>query len=58
MQVPREQVLHFLKDRGQEYRVADARELLPDPVDTDEQAGHLAELGIEVDDIAHHGMGD
>ncbi len=58
MRVPRERILHFLKERGQQDRISEAEQLLPDPVDTEEQAGHLAELGIEVEDIAQHGWND
>jgi hypothetical protein len=58
MQIPREHVTHFLKERGQSSRIAEAEALLPDPVDTEEQAGHLAELGIDVEDIAHRGLND
>lgn len=57
MEVPREQITHFLKERGQSEKIPQAEELLPDPVDTDEHAGHLAELGIDLEDIVHQGMG-
>lgn len=51
MQVRKQTVVDFIKDRGDEDRVAEAEERLPDVVDTEENADVLAELGVEADDL-------
>jgi len=51
VEVAKETVLSFIEQRGDTGRLADARETLPDPVDTDRDEVLLANLGVDFDDI-------
>jgi hypothetical protein len=58
MEIHREQVLEFLRNRGDADRAKQAEEL-PDPVDTDRDAAMLHELGVEPSELlAGLGGGD
>ncbi len=51
MQLRKQTVLGFIKNRGDSERVQEAEEILPDPVDTGRDAALLARLGVEPDDL-------
>ena len=51
MEVAKETVLSFIEQRGDTGRLDEARETLPDPVDTDRDEVLLANLGVDFDDI-------
>ena len=52
MEIPKDRVIQFLKTRGDEERTAQAEAELPERIDTVEDAGLLATLGVDVDDVA------
>lgn len=56
-QVPKDQILEMLVARGQEDRVDEATNQLPDPVDTEEHADLLAQLGVDPADLEEAGAG-
>ena len=56
MEIPKEAILHFLQERGQSDKAAQADQELPDQVDTERDAGLLSRLGIDVDELV--GMAD
>ncbi len=47
MNIGKDQILQFLKDRGQPDQADQAAAELPDQVDTDQHAGLLAKFGID-----------
>jgi hypothetical protein len=51
MEVQKTTVLDFIEDRGDTGRLDEAREILPDTVDTDRDAALLASLGVDADDL-------
>ena len=51
MQIPKEQILEFLRSRGQHDKVQQADQELPDQVDTDRDSGILERLGINPQDL-------
>lgn len=51
MQLRKQTVLDFIKDRGDEGRLGEAEEILPDEIDTDRDEALLARLGVEADDL-------
>jgi hypothetical protein len=51
MEVQKTTVLDFIEDRGDTGRLDEAREILPDTVDTDRDAALLARLGVDADDL-------
>lgn len=53
MQIPKKQVLQFLRDQ-QGDKADQAAEKLPDTVDTDQHAGLLAQHGINVEELVSH----
>jgi hypothetical protein len=62
MQISKQQVLDHLKGHGQDDKVQQADQLLPDTVDTDQHADKLGQLGINPADLlgggAAGGIGD
>lgn len=52
MQIPKHQVVTFLKTRGDTERAAQAEAELPEHLDSVDDAGLLATYGVEVDDVA------
>jgi hypothetical protein len=46
MQIPKEQILDFLRQQGKDDQAGQAEQELPDQVDTDEHAGLLQKFGI------------
>jgi hypothetical protein len=51
MQIPKEQILEFLRSRGEHDKAGEAGEQLPDQVDTDQHADILKRLGIDPQDL-------
>ena len=51
MQIPKEQILEFLRSRGDEDKAQQADGELPDQVDTDQDQGLLSKYGIDVQDL-------
>jgi hypothetical protein len=51
MQIPKEQILEFLRSRGETDKVGQADQDLPDQVDTDQHADVLQRLGIDPQDL-------
>jgi hypothetical protein len=47
MQIPKEQILDFLRQQGKEDKVGEADQQLPDQVDTERDAGLLQKFGID-----------
>jgi hypothetical protein len=47
MQIPKEQILEFLRSRGDQDKASQADGELPDQVDTDRDAGLLQKFGID-----------
>jgi len=51
MQIPKEQILEFLRSRGENDKASQAEGELPEQVDTDEHAGLLEKLGINPQEL-------
>jgi F0F1-type ATP synthase membrane subunit b/b' len=51
MQIDKAQIIELLKSQGKDDKVSQAESELPDKVDTDEHAGLLDKLGINVGDL-------
>jgi hypothetical protein len=51
MQIPKEQILDFLRSRGDHDKAGQAEQELPDQVDTDRDQGRLDKLGIDPQDL-------
>ena len=51
MQIPKEQILEFLRSRGDQDKAQQAEGELPDQVDTDQDQGLLSKYGIDVQDL-------
>ena len=51
MQIPKEQILEFLRSRGEQDKASQAEGELPDQVDTDKDAGLLQKFGINPQDL-------
>lgn len=47
MQIPKEQILDFLRQQGKEDKVGEADQQLPDQVDTEKDAGLLQKFGVD-----------
>ena len=59
MQIPKEQILEFLRSRGEQDKASQADGELPDQVDTDKDAGLLQKFGIDPGDLVSQlGGGD
>jgi hypothetical protein len=61
MQIDKDQIISFLKERGEDDKASQAQEELPDQVDTEQHAGLLEKLGINPSDLLGGlggGMGD
>jgi len=56
-QVPKDQILEMLAARGGDDRIEEATNQLPDPVDTDEHADLLTQLGVDPADLSEAGGG-
>ena len=51
MQIPKEQILEFLRSQGDQDKAQQAEGELPDQVDTDQDQGLLEKYGINVEDL-------
>jgi len=51
MEIPKEQILDLLRQRGQADKAAQAEGELPDKVDPEQQGDLLAKLGIDPKDL-------
>ena len=51
MQIPKEQILEFLRSRGDQDKAQQAEGELPDRVDTDQDQGLLSKYGIDLQDL-------
>ena len=51
MEIPKEQILELLRQRGDADKADQADRELPDQVDTDRDAGLLSKLGIDPQDL-------
>ncbi len=51
MQIDKNQIVEFLRSRGDQTKATDAERDLPDQVDTDQHGGLLSKLGIDVGDL-------
>jgi lipopolysaccharide biosynthesis regulator YciM len=51
MQIPKEQILEFLRSRGEQDKAGQADQELPDQVDTEQHADVLQRLGIDPQDL-------
>jgi hypothetical protein len=61
MQIPKEQILEFLRSQGKENQVGQADQELPDKVDTEQHAGLLEKFGIDIGELTSKlpgGLGD
>ncbi|MGY5884652.1 hypothetical protein [Modestobacter lacusdianchii] len=47
MQIPKDQILEFLRSKGDSSKADQANSELPDQVDTDQHAGLLSKFGID-----------
>lgn len=55
MQFDRQQIIDMLKSRGLDDRADQAQADLPDQVDTDQDAGKLSLLGVDIKDLTGGG---
>jgi hypothetical protein len=51
MNISKDQILQFLKDKGQSDQADQAANELPDQVDTDQHAGLLSKFGVDPKDL-------
>jgi hypothetical protein len=58
MELSKDQVLEFLRERGSSDQLSDAEQQLPDQVDTERDAGLLSRFGIDPQDLLSKFGGD
>lgn len=51
MQIDKDQIIGFLRERGENAKADQAASQLPDQVDTDQHSGLLQQLGINPADL-------
>lgn len=51
MQIDKQTILDFLRERGQSDKIEQAKQRLPDQVDHEQHAGLLQELGIDAHEL-------
>ena len=51
MQIDKNQIIEFLRSRGDQGKADEAQRDLPDQVDTDQHGGLLSKLGIDIGDL-------
>jgi hypothetical protein len=51
MQIPKEQILSLLRERGQQDQASQADQELPDQVDTDQHGDLLSKFGLDPQDL-------
>jgi len=57
MQIDKQQIIEFLKSRGDQGKADQAQSQLPDQVDTDQHADLLAKFGINPQELLSGGLG-
>jgi hypothetical protein len=58
MELDKNQILDFLREKGQSDKVSQAEQELPDHVDTDQHADLLQQHGVDPSQLAQGGLGD
>ena len=51
MEIPKEQILQFLQERGDTDQATQADQELPDQVDTEQDSGLLSKFGIDPQEL-------
>lgn len=51
MQIDKDQIISFLRDRGDDAKADQAQQELPGQVDTEKDSGLLAKLGIDPSEL-------
>ncbi len=51
MEIPKEQIVKFLRERGESGRASQAEQELPDQVDTERDRGALESLGVDTGEL-------
>ena len=51
MEIPKEQILEFLRERGESGKASQAEQELPEQVDTERDRGVLDSLGIDAGEL-------
>lgn len=51
MEIPKDQILQLLRDRGDHDKAQQADQQLPDQVDTDQHSDLLGKIGINPSDL-------
>jgi hypothetical protein len=57
VQLDKNMILDFLRERGQQDQAAQAEQQLPDQVDTDQHANLLQQFGIDPQELIQKFMG-
>ena len=57
MNIDKQQILDLLRTQGKDDQAQQAESELPDQVDTDQHAGLLEKLGININDLLGGGAG-
>jgi hypothetical protein len=57
VQLDKNMILDFLRERGQQDQAAQAEQQLPDQVDTDQDANLLQQFGIDPQELIQKFMG-
>ena len=61
MEIPKDAILSFLRERGQSDQVAQAEQELPDQVDSERDSDLLGRFGVDPQELMQHilgGLGD
>ncbi|MDQ3659783.1 MAG: hypothetical protein M3454_01715 [Actinomycetota bacterium] len=58
MELPKDQILQFLQERGDTEQASQADQELPDQVDTERDAGLLSKFGIDPQELLSRFGGD
>jgi hypothetical protein len=58
MEIPKEQILQFLQDRGSTDQAIQAEQELPEQVDTDKDSDLLSNVGIDPQELVSRYGGD
>ena len=51
MEIPKDQILQFMQERGDTDRAAEAEQALPDQVDTEQHGDLLSRFGIDPQEL-------
>ncbi len=61
MEIPKDAIISFLRERGQSDQVAQAEQELPDQVDSERDSDLLGRFGVDPQELMQHipgGLGD